>query len=87
MSDYRPIPCALYDRYERAIMHRDRLRVRWRDDAGITHLETLFPADLETCNGEEFLVAIGLGGEALRLRLDRIVDAEPLDADRAPPLG
>lgn len=28
-SDYRPIPCAVYDLYEIALMRGQRLRVRW----------------------------------------------------------
>jgi len=78
VSDYRPIPCELYDRYERAIMHRDRLRLRWRDDAGQAHVETVLPEDLETRAGEEFLVAHSLDGSPRRLRLDRILEAEAL---------
>ena len=83
MNVYRPIPCEVYDRYERAIMHRDRLRVRWRDAAGLTHLETLVPEDLQTRAGEEFLIGRTLAGDARRLRLDLIVVAE----DLVPPSG
>ena len=78
MSDYRPIPCEVYDRYERAILHRDRLRLSWRDDAGQSHLETVVPEDLETRAGEEFLLGHTLDGAPRRLRLDRILEAEPL---------
>ena len=78
MSDYRPIPCEVYDRYERAIMRRDRLRLSWRDDAGLAHLETVVPEDLETRAGEEFLLGHTLDGAPRRLRLDRIADAEPI---------
>jgi transcriptional antiterminator Rof (Rho-off) len=35
------------------------------------------PEDLETLNGEEFLVASNRTGERLRLRLDRIVAVQP----------
>ena len=78
MSDYRPIPCEVYDRYERAIMHRDRLRLSWRDDSGQAHLETVVPDDLETRAGEEFLLAHGLDGSLRRVRLDHILEAEAL---------
>jgi Rho-binding antiterminator len=73
MTDYRPIPCALYSQYELAILHRSTLRLRWRDGDGVTHLETLAPEDLETRSGEEFLLARNIAGEPLRVRLDRIV--------------
>lgn len=57
MTDYRPVSCALYSRYELAILQRTAMRLRWRDGAGITHLETLTPEDLQTRGGEEFLLA------------------------------
>ncbi|HWP95194.1 MAG TPA: transcriptional antiterminator, Rof [Gammaproteobacteria bacterium] len=79
MSDYRPIACHIYERYELAIMHRQRLRVRWRDESGMPHLATLVPENLETREGEEFLIARDPGGERLRLRLDRILDARPVE--------
>ena len=73
MTDYRPIACALHDRYEIAVMHRTRLTLCWRGPDGLIHLENLLPQDLETLNGEEFLVASNRTGERLRLRLDRIM--------------
>ena len=78
MTDYRPIDCALYSRYEVAIMHRERLRVSWRDTDGLTHLEILQPQDLRTRSGAEYLIAMGQGGQPLELRLDRILEAMPL---------
>lgn len=72
MTDYRPIPCALYSQYEIAILHRTPLRIRWRDANGVTYLETLTLEDLVTRDGEEFLVAHNAAGEARRLRLDRV---------------
>jgi transcriptional antiterminator Rof (Rho-off) len=78
VSDYRPIPCEVYDRYERAILHHDRLRLSWRDEAGLAHVETVVPEDLETRAGEEFLLGHCLDGSPRRLRLDRIVEAEAI---------
>lgn len=72
MTDYRPVPCAVYSQYELAILHRRCLRLRWCGDDGLTHLEFLSPADLETCGGEEFLLAHSLSGETVRVRLDRV---------------
>jgi Rho-binding antiterminator len=79
MSDYRPIDCGIYSRYEVAILHQERLRLRWVDDAGTAHLATLHPEDLQTLHGEEFLVATALDGTPLRVRLDRIHGYENLD--------
>lgn len=72
MTDYQPIACALYSCYELAVMHRTPLKLCWRDPDGLTHLERLYPEDLETRNGEEFLVAHDGSGRRFRLRLDRI---------------
>lgn len=72
MTDYQPIPCALYSQYEIAILHRTPLRVRWRDADGVTYLETLTPEDLVTRDGEEFLIGHNTAGEPRRLRLDRM---------------
>ncbi|MDE2234906.1 MAG: transcriptional antiterminator, Rof [Gammaproteobacteria bacterium] len=73
MTDYQPISCALYSQYEIAILHHTPLRVRWRDLDGVTYLETLTPEDLETREGEEFLVARNAQGQCRRLRLDRMI--------------
>ena len=72
MTDYHPIPCALYSQYEIAILHRTPLRVRWRGADGVTYLETLTPEDLVTRDGEEFLIGHNTAGEPRRLRLDRV---------------
>ena len=72
MTDYQPIACGLYSRYELAVMHRTPLTLCWRGRDGLTHLETLLPEDLETCKGEEFLVLRHGAGEQLKVRLDHI---------------
>ena len=75
MTDYQPIACGLYSQYELAIMHRTPLTLSWRGNDGLSHLETLVPEDLQTCKGEEFLVARNGAGEQYRVRLDRILAA------------
>ena len=77
-DDYTPIACDRYSELELHIMHRDRLRTAWRDEAGGLHQEVLQPVDLQTRSGEEFLLADDHAGERLEIRLDRIVRAEPL---------
>lgn len=72
MSDYRPIDCQTYGEFERAIVRHQRLRISWCEPDGQAHLETLTPYDLETCEGEEFLLARNADGAMFRLRLDRI---------------
>ncbi|MGA7801462.1 MAG: transcriptional antiterminator, Rof [Gammaproteobacteria bacterium] len=78
MTDYRPIDCAIYSRYELAIMHRERLRVCWHGEDGMSHVETLRPRDLQTRSGAEYLIATGADDRRLELRLDRILEATPL---------
>ena len=75
-TPYRPIGCEAYSEYERAIMHRQELRLTWRALAAEVHLRTLPPLDLETRKGEEFLLAGTLDGQ--RLRLHWMVHCEPL---------
>lgn len=76
--DYIPVSCTIYSGYELAIMHRQRLRVTWQDPQGHHHLATLFPLDLQTRDGQEFLLARSASGHSVRLRLDWIRSADPL---------
>lgn len=77
---YTPIDCDLYSEYELAIMHRQHLRVHWRDEHGADHLGVLLPLDLRTePTKEEFLLARDIEGNALRIRLDRIVHGDAVD--------
>lgn len=78
MSDYQPIDCHTYGEFERAIVARLKLRVGWRDENGLNHLEIIEPTDLETCRGEEFLHAKNEQGRTFRVRLDRIIKASVL---------
>ncbi len=78
-SDYKSIPCALYERFELAVLHHQRLRISWRDESGITHMETVQPRDLQTRNGAEYLFGETLRHRVVQLRLDRILRAETLE--------
>ena len=77
MTDYRPVDCALYARLELAVLRRQAVMLCWRDGAGVTHLERVLPADLETRDGEEFLHFRTAAGVARRARLDRIIEFRP----------
>jgi len=81
MTDYQPIACGLYSRYELAVLRRTPLTLCWRGADGMSHLETLLPEDLVTRNGEEFLVLRNGAGEQLRVRLDRISGMHPRVAE------
>lgn len=76
--DYIPVSCTIYSGYELAIMHRQRLRVAWRDPDGGHHVGTLRPVDLETRDAQEFLIARTEAGQSVRLRLDWIRSSQGL---------
>ena len=74
MTDYTPVDCGLHSEYELAIiMHRDNLKLTWRDANGETCSDTITPTDLRTRNSEEFLVVSGADGMEFEIRLDRIL--------------
>ncbi len=74
-DDYKPIDCGLYSQYEVAIMHREKLKLSWTDDNGLTHLEVITPTDLKIIEGAEYLIGEHADGSQLEIRLDRIDDA------------
>lgn len=77
MSDhYTPIDCGLHSQYELHVMHRDLLRLGWRDEAGGEHFEVVRPRDLRTASGGEYLVCERGDGTEMALRLDRIIRSE-----------
>lgn len=76
MSDYTPIDCDQYSEYELAIIRKWKLRVGWRDAQGQTHVEMLQPRDLQTRQGEEYLIADTATGDRLEIRLDQITEAK-----------
>lgn len=76
MTDYTPVPCRQYDRYEVAIMHRRRLRLTWHVE-NIVYRRLVKPIDLRTRNGEEFLICCD-NGQTYSIRLDHICKAETL---------
>ena len=77
---YSPIACEAYSELEVAILHKQWLRVAWKD-AGGDHVESLLPLDLETRNREEFLVAESQAGERLGIRLDYLKSFQAVDYD------
>ncbi|MCR4348102.1 MAG: hypothetical protein NUV55_13020 [Sulfuricaulis sp.] len=70
-DSYSPIACARHSEYELAIMHRQKLHLRW-NDANVHYDQVVLPLDLKTINHEEFLICRGSQDETLSIRLDRI---------------
>ncbi|MBI3571014.1 MAG: transcriptional antiterminator, Rof [Gammaproteobacteria bacterium] len=73
---YSPIACTRYSEYEVAILHRQKLHLRWRED-NVHYDQVVLPLDLKTINHEEFLICRGSQGEIQSIRLDRIQRMEP----------
>ena len=75
-TPYESISCDAYSRLELAIMHRQRLRLSWKE-GNVCFALAVVPLDLETRTGEEFLHCRLPSGEFARIRLDHIARAEP----------
>ena len=75
---YLPVPCELHSQYELAIMQRQTLKLVWRDGQQ-THISTVAPLDLQTRQGQEFLIAKDQQGQRLQIRLDYIQQHTRLD--------
>ncbi len=77
MSDYTPILCALHDSYELACMRNLVDLVIWQNSDGHILRQKLRYLTINTCNGEEFLLAADENGTQLRIRLDMIQSTPP----------
>ncbi len=70
-EDYRPIACAIQDRFERAVITGSALSVEWRE--GDRHIQGWVRIlDLETSQGAEYLHFRDSRGGQHRVRLDRV---------------
>ncbi|MFP5410713.1 MAG: transcriptional antiterminator, Rof [Gammaproteobacteria bacterium] len=67
-APYEPIPCAQHERLEFAALTQQWLDVKVDGVA-----QRLLPLDVATRDGAEWLTAQTEDGEALTLRLDRLV--------------
>lgn len=76
-TDYQPIPCARYDQYEIAILHRRPMRLVWDED-NVIYDRIVTPLNLRTADRQEFLILRLDGGETREVRLDRIRRSETL---------
>jgi len=76
-TDYTPVDCGLYSEYELAIMHRESLRLTWRDPEGEVHIGIVTPTDLCTRKGAEYMIVTQRNDDTLEIRLDRILHCDP----------
>lgn len=70
-EDYRPISCIDHEKLEFAALRRQPLWITYVDETGAKRRERLYPRDVYTRAGAEWLEADGASGP-LTLRLDRI---------------
>ncbi|WP_018869013.1 MULTISPECIES: hypothetical protein [unclassified Thioalkalivibrio] len=78
-ADYVPIPCARYSELELCIMHGEALRIRWRH-RGLDEVARVWPLDLRTRRGAEYLILRDAEGRRQWRRLDRLLEFAPLAA-------
>ena len=76
---YQPISCALHSEYELAIMHKQSLRLSWKDEHGNIRSEDVILTDIQTANHQEFLIANTDNHKQLKIRLDHIVQMEVIN--------
>ena len=76
---YQPVACALHDVYELAILRRQQLRLVYVE-GNVFYEEVVMPMDLQTHQGEEFLLAHSPTRAALKIRLDYIRQASPISS-------
>ena len=82
MSDddtYHPIDCTDHSKYELAIMRQQKLHIAWKNTHNSHNITTIKPLDLQTWQGEEFLIAESLQGQPLKIRLDHITRCKPVE--------
>ncbi len=77
MSDYVPISCMAHEKLEFAVLRRQKLRLRLREEGGEERLLIVLPTDVATRDGAEWLSYRTEEGEAGVVRLDGILSAEP----------
>lgn len=74
---YTPIACALHERLEFAVLRGLALELSWTE-AGEVRRERVYPLDVYTRDGAEWLDIRLEDGRRLTLRLDRIRALEEL---------
>lgn len=75
-TPYTPIACAHYTEYEVAIMHRQKMHLRWHE-TNVVYDQIVLPLDLRTEQHAEFLICRDEAGTLHTIRLDHIHKREP----------
>ena len=69
---YQPVSCELHSQYELIIMRGQQVQLNYLDESGATISANVLPVDIQTRNGEEFLV-IKKEDVEMTIRLDHIL--------------
>jgi len=78
MSDYTSIACIEHERLEFAVLRRQKLLLRLRDETGNIQTLTVLPTDVATREQAEWLTYREDSGAVGIVRLDRILSATPV---------
>jgi len=78
MSDYTSIACIEHERLEFAVLRRQKLLLRLRDETGNIQTLTVLPTDVATREQAEWLTYRDDSGAIGVVRLDRIQSATPV---------
>jgi predicted DNA-binding transcriptional regulator YafY len=69
-----------HERLEFAVLKRQRLHLRYLDLSGLERQSLVMPLDVYTRDGGEWLVVQDEAGDRITIRLDRILNSEPVAA-------
>ncbi len=75
-DDYVPIPCIEHERLEFAVLRRQKLSLKVRDENGDLRVMDVLPTDVATRDQAEWLTYRDAAGAVGVLRLDRIQSAD-----------
>ena len=76
LGPYVPIPCIAHEKLEFAVLRRQKLRLRLREEGGEERQLIVLPTDVVTRDGAEWLSYRTEEGETGVVRLDEILSAE-----------
>jgi Rho-binding antiterminator len=80
-DDYVPIPCIEHERLEFAVLRRQKLALKVRDENGDLRAMVVLPTDVATRDQAEWLTYRDAAGTVGVLRLDRIQSADVIGGE------
>jgi Rho-binding antiterminator len=80
-DDYVPIPCIEHERLEFAVLRRQKLALKVRDENGDLRAMVVLPTDVATRDQAEWLTYRDAADAVGVLRLDRIQSADVIGGE------